>query len=394
MNTDTRARRSAVLDDAKRIVDRAVAEGRAFTAEETQVFNGKIDEAERLTRIVQADTARAPYLALLAPRADDLREIGARWIGSELRTLSPTSGSGQSIDPSAFARYVVGSLATQSTFLASGVNQITLGDGEGQSLTIPVVDLDASSAAYAAAGTLSASDPTISQTIATPKKLAALTAVSNEVLADGNPAALSALADSLVKSVSGLFDTYAYEGAGTANQITGLQSISGINEVSMGTNGASLTNLDPFADAIGEIIADGGAPSAIVVGARTYKALIKLKTLTSTSNAPLLTAGGSQAGVAQAAPLTLLGLPVFVNGHLSSAQTQGTASTAQSAFVYDASQIYAVFRRAQGASALISIERDASRLFNLDASEIRAILRADVVAPHPEAVCRIKGILA
>ena len=281
-----------------------------------------------------------------------------------------------------------------STFLASGVNQITLGDGEGQSLIIPTIDSDATAAAYAAAGTISASDPTISQTIATPKKLSALTAVSNEVFLDANPAALSALADSLVKSVSGLFDTYAYEGAGTASEITGLQSVSGINEVSMGTNGASLTNLDPFADAIGEIIADGGTPSAIVVGARTYKALIKLKTITSGGNQPLLTAGGSQAGVAQASPLTLLGLPVFVNGHLSSAQTQGTATTAQSAFVYDASQIHAVFRKASGANALVAIQRDSSRLFNLDASEIRATLRADVVVPHAEAVCRIKGILA
>lgn len=394
MSNETRAKRLAVLDDAKRIASRAQAEGRSFTSEEAERFNGKIEEADRLARAIEAETLRSPYLAALAPKATDGRDLAAHWISSELRTLVPGTASGQSIDPSAFARFVVGSLAAQSTFLASGVNTITLGDGEGQSLIIPTITADATAAALAAAGTPTASDPTISQTTATPKKLMALTAVSNEVFADANAAALTALADSLVKSVSGLFDTYAYEGSGSSNQITGLQSISGINEVSMGTNGASLSNLDPFADAIGEIIADGGTPSCFVVGARTYKALIKLKSLTSGANTPLLTAGGNQPGVAQAAPLTLLGLPLFVNGHLSSTQTQGTALTAQSAFCYDASQIHAVFRKAAGASALVSVERDASRLFNLDASEIRATLRADVVAPHPEAICRIKGILA
>jgi hypothetical protein len=55
--------------------------------------------------------------------------------------------------------------------------------------------------------------------------------------------------------------------------------------------------------------------------------------------------------------------------------------------VFDASQVYAVFRQDT------TIVLDRSRLFNTDQSELRAILRADLIVPNPLAVVRISKII-
>lgn len=39
------------------------------------------------------------------------------------------------------------------------------------------------------------------------------------------------------------------------------------------------------------------------------------------------------------------------------------------------------------------VERDSSRLFNSDQSELRAIMRADLAVPNPKAVVRVLGLI-
>jgi hypothetical protein len=56
--------------------------------------------------------------------------------------------------------------------------------------------------------------------------------------------------------------------------------------------------------------------------------------------------------------------------------------------VYEADQLVAVIRREA------AVEVDRIRPFNSDQSEMRAIMRADLVVPNPKAVVRISGILA
>jgi hypothetical protein len=132
-----------------------------------------------------------------------------------------------------------------------------------------------------------------------------------------------------------------------------------------------------------------------VVGVRTWKALLKIKTLTSTSNEPAILSGGTQAGVAGAVPLSIYGLPVFISGQLPTNETAGTATTAQSAYVYSGRDVHAVFRRSRRAvSTLVSVEQDSSAKFAEDSTQIRAVLRAAVAVPYAGAVCRITGILA
>ena len=389
----TSEKRAAALAKARTLTEAVQAEGRSFTAEESQRFDALMAEVRTATAIASANQARAEVYATATRKSDAL--AGGKWLANEIRTLVPNTGSGTAIDGTSYANFALETLALESTFLRSGVNQIVLGDGLGQSLTIPTITADTTTYNLAAGSAITASDPTIAATVATPQKFASLLSISNEVLFDANPAVFQSVSTSLVKSIATAFDLAAFTGSGTAPAITGLQNVSGIGTASMGTNGASLSNLDPFAEAIGSVVASGGTPSAIVVGARTYLAMLKLKSLTSGANMPLLLSGGGQDGAGAALPPSIYGVPLFVSGVLPTTETQGTATTAQSAYVYDASQVHAVFRRARGNSTgLVSLERDSSALFASDITQLRGVLRAAVAAPYGGAICRIKGILA
>ena len=378
--------RERSLRRAESLVESVAAEGRGLNSDEQARFNAYLDEANVSLDKMRADEARAPFSSIIAPRATLAH--GSEWL---TRALVPTTGSGTSIDPTNVANYVLDTLSLESTFLRSGVNQIVLRDGLGQSLTIPTTTVDATTYNLGAGTAITASDPTIGTTVATPRKYAALTAISNEVLYDAHPDVLAGVGRSLIKSVARAFDLEAYTGSGTAPAITGLANVANIGTVSMGTNGAALTNTDPFADAIGAIRAAGGNPSAIVVGTRTATALSKLK-VDSSSNLPLLVAGGTQAGVPQATPLSISGVAVYVSDTLPANETQGTATNCQSAFVYDGSQIHAVFRRRVENGTLVSLERDSSVGFTSDLTYLRAVLRATVAVPYAGAVCKIVGI--
>jgi HK97 family phage major capsid protein len=390
---NTSEKRAAALAKARTLTESVQAEGRAFTADEAQRFDGFMSEVRNASTAAAADQARAEVFATAKRTSDAL--AGGKWLANEIRTLVPNTGSGTAIDGTSYANFALETLALESTFLRSGVNQIVLGDGLGQSLTIPTITADTTTYNLGAGSAITASDPTIAATVATPQKFASLLSISNEVLFDANPAVFQSVSTSLVKSIATAFDLAAFTGSGTAPAITGLQNVSGAGSVSMGTNGAALSNLDPFAEAIGAVVAAGGKPGAIVVGARTYLSMLKLKSLVSGANMPLLLAGGGQDGAGAALPPSIYGVPLYVSGVLPTNETQGTATTAQSAYVYDPSQVHAIFRRARGNSTgLVSLERDSSALFASDITQLRGVLRAAVAAPYGGAICRIKGILA
>lgn len=81
------------------------------------------------------------------------------------------------------------------------------------------------------------------------------------------------------------------------------------------------------------------------------------------------------------------GLPaVFTTSQIGKVETAGTSSDTSSAYVYAPAQFWIVNRL----DAEILLDR--SRLFHQDQSELRAKLRADFMAPNPQACVRIKGI--
>jgi HK97 family phage major capsid protein len=313
---------------------------------------------------------------------DASARLRAQWGLTRALTGSGVTGGG-ALTPSDQQSFVFDFLAAQSVFLRSGVATMQT---DRDSVIIPHATADAASGWVAEAATISPTDPTADQITATPRKLAALTQMSNEVIADSNPSVLDWVASGLLRSLALKFDLGGFEGSGTPPEIRGLKNVSGISTVSMGTNGAIPTNLDPFADAIGALEAENATASAIVMHPRSWKTLIKVKEVSGSTKALLQ---DEQGGAPNAPRRSLYGVNVFLSSQLSVTETQGSSgAVASSAYVYDASQVVAVMR--QDART----ELDSSRLFNSDQSELRCTMRADVVVPNPEGVVRVLGILA
>jgi HK97 family phage major capsid protein len=267
-------------------------------------------------------------------------------------------------------------LRAGSVVLQSGVRVVTT---ERESIQWPKLSADVSPSWYEETDELVPGDPTFTTLSAVPRKLAHIVELSNEVIDDSDPSITDVLNAHLGVMLGLKLDYFLLEGSGTAPVIRGLKNVVGIQSVSMGTNGASLTSLDPIADAIGLLEASNATgPYVIVMPPRTKSVIRKLK---DQQDRPLM-----EANPTSDAPPSVFGARVFTTSQLSTTETQGTSSDASSIYVYAPGEI--VFVQRQDAT----IELDRSRLFNLDMSEMRAKLRADLIVPNPEAIVRIRGI--
>lgn len=291
----------------------------------------------------------------------------------ESRSLTTTSAA--AIAPPELSNFLFDRLRPASVALRAGIRVVTTGRDTVQ---WPKLVADMTPGWYQELQAITPTDPAFATLTATPRKLAALAQVSNEVVDDSDPAIIDVLTAHIATVLGLKLDLAAFEGSGTAPEIRGLKNIAGIQTTSMGANGGAVTSLDTFSDAIALLEAVNARAGAIIMAPRTWNTVRKLK---DTTSRPLLGDG------AQATAANILGVPVYVTGQLSVTETQGTATTASSIYVFDPGQIVLV-RRAD-----TSIELDRSRLFNQDASELRGTLRADLLAPNPAAVVRIVGVL-
>jgi len=349
-----------LLDDA------AAARGRAYRAEQAE-------QAKRAEQITASRRRAGVPLDLGGERST--ASLG-QWL---VRALAGGSGSGAPFAPTQQSTEVFQYLAANTVHGQMGVRIVTTSE---RAISFPNMTAGASVGWYAEGGTISATDPTASSLTATPKKCAGLTVVSNELIADSDPAILDAVAQDLIAQIGRKLDLGVFEGAGSSNEPTGLKNVSGINEISMATNGAAPTDLSKIADAIYELQADNANPTALVMHPRTLNTFRKLL---DGANRPLLVPTTDPgAGVAA----TMFGVPVYVTSQLSITETQGTSTDCSSIYVVEAPRIVVVMR------SDATVELDRSRLFNSDQSEIRVTMRADVLAPQPTAVCRIKGVRA
>jgi HK97 family phage major capsid protein len=261
------------------------AAGREFTAEERATderLNATIAEhdarmASALATLAQSDAAdesRAKFDRLLNSGQPTSEYRAGNWLANELRAITGSAGLGAAVTPPDLYDAVLDLLAPTSVLLASGVQTIRT---DRDSVAFPHLLTDAASAFVAAGATISNADPTGESLTATPQKVASLLAIHNEVILDSNPAILDTAARSLIRSIGLTFDLGAFEGNGTAPNIRGLKNIAGIQTVSMGANGATPTNLDPFADALGSLESqNANGAKAVVMHPRTWGVLAKV----------------------------------------------------------------------------------------------------------------------
>jgi HK97 family phage prohead protease len=290
----------------------------------------------------------------------------------EVRSLNTGTASARPITPTEQATYLWDKLRASAVMLAAGVP--VLGT-DRREITWPRITSDVAPDWYAEEEEIAAGDPGLGTLSAVPHKLAHRVEFSNEVLDDSEPDAADVVSSHLATMLALKLDYSMLYGNPTANadSIRGLRYVSGIQAISMGTNGAALTDYSVFIRAAGLLrAANVPGPYVAVLNPRTATELELLKEATGNNN---------QIERPEGVP------PFFQTTQVPVDETKGTATNATSAFVFAPGQLLLVRRQSA------TIELDRSRLFHKDMSEMRGKARADLLAPNPVAVVRVDGII-
>lgn len=349
----------------------------AIVPESTGGTTATIDPAPSVEdRAAEPVTERAGTLRVEDRAATPERTLEQR-VETAIRSVNPgearslNTTTAEAVAPEEQGQFLWDRLRPASVMLAAGVRVIPTGR---ESVVWPRLTADVNPTWVGEEDIIPAGDPAFGTLEAKPKKLAHRVELSNEVIDDSSPAIVDVLNVHLASMLALKLDASMLEGNPTTNpdSIRGLKYTAGIQTLSMGTNGAALTDYDAIIEAVGLLLAANvPGPYVAVAHPRTLTALALLKEET-----------GSNAALSAPA-----GVPALVpTAQLSVNETKGTATNATSAYVFAPAQVVLV-RRADA-----TIELDRSRLFDRDMSEMRAKLRADLIVPNPTAVVRIDGI--
>jgi HK97 family phage major capsid protein len=215
------------------------------------------------------------------------------------------------------------------------------------------------------------SDPVFGDMTMGAKSLAVRFVVSRELLED-TPNMDALLRSTMAAGFARGLDAAIFFGTGTSNQPLGLANTSGLQSVSMGTNGAALTGYSPFLDAMLALqTANEGKVDTIVLAPRTNRVI-----------AGLVDAQGQPLQP----PPVLAGVPILSTMGIPIDQTQGTAVNATSAFLGDFSQVLVGIRT----SLQITVLNE--RFAEYGQVGLIGWLRADVQVARPGALAKIIGI--
>ncbi|WP_017555214.1 phage major capsid protein [Mycobacteroides abscessus] len=261
----------------------------------------------------------------------------------------------------------VGALIVQPVEKASVAVQIaTVVHTGSHDFRIPIVTADATAAWTAEGSDIAASDAGVAEITVTPKKLAALSIISNELANDSSPAATELVGQSIARDLARKLDD-AFFGNTVANGPSGLESLTNYQLVNTAT--VPLTNIDAFSEAISKAENVGANVTAFVANASTVLALSKLKKQTG-SNEPLL-----QADPTLPTRRQILGVPLW--------SVPDTVIDTGVIWAVDSSRLFVVVR--QDADLVV----DSSRYFESDRLGIRTTMRIGFGYPHEQAIVRI-----
>lgn len=228
-------------------------------------------------------------------------------------------------------------------------------------IRFPMLTADPAVGWYAENTQISLTDPTNTELVVTPKKVAGLTQISNEAANDTNPAVAEQVGRSLGRSVAKKIDS-AFFGNTVTNGPDGLLSLVGVNVVDTGT--ITLVSLDPFHQAKADALADGAELTHFILAPDVALTLAKAKE-----------ESGSNKGLFESVSdgTTLAGVKVLVS----------TDVAAGNAWGLDSSQIFAVQRTGT------TITKSADAAFDYDAVQVRATARVSFGFANAAGVVRL-----
>jgi HK97 family phage major capsid protein len=272
-------------------------------------------------------------------------------------TINTTTGAGL-FTPEQVEALVIQPLQRQSVALQ--VSSVI--STNSHTTRFPIIAADPVSAWTAEGSEINVTDANVQELEVTPKKLAGLTIVTNELVDDSDPSALEVVGNGLVRDLQVRLDNAFFTGA-TANGPSGLESIS----YQLVNPGASYTNLDPFAEALSKAEQVGATITAWCAHPKTLLALQQIKVGTGFTS-PLLSTDPSSP-----TKRSIFGVPIYWSPGVDEGAVWGVPIL----------KAFVVIKT--GTSVVV----DRSAFFSSDRSAVRCTLRASFAFPHPAAIIRI-----
>ncbi|MGV0873494.1 phage major capsid protein [Mycolicibacterium sp. XJ879] len=228
----------------------------------------------------------------------------------------------------------------------------------------PVITGDPDTAWVPEGAEIPADDANVEELLVTPKKVAGLTVISNELANDSSPQATAVIGQRLVNSLRRRVDA-AFFANTTVNGPAGLGSIA---PTDVYAGAAGYGNIDPFLEAIAAAEGVGAQVTSFVTSPDSALDLAKLKKGTG-SNEPLL-----QPDPAKPAGRVIAGVPLVVS---PDAPNNGTVYAIPKALSF------VVLRED------VQVALDSSAFFTSDRVAVRVTMRVAFAWPHEAAVVRV-----
>lgn len=262
----------------------------------------------------------------------------------------------QAWTPEAYGKLIDTVIAEKSIAFQAGTKvSIT-----NESIRFPLLTADPAVGWYAENSQIALTDPTTTEIVVTPKKVAGLTQISNEAAEDSNPAVAEQVGRSLARSVAKKVDA-AFFANTTTNGPSGLLSLPGVNVVD---TGAAIANLDPFHQAKADALADGANLTVFILAPDVALELAQAKEGTGSNKSLFENVGDG---------VTLAGVRVLVS----------TDVPAGNAWGLDSSQVLLVQRTGT------TVTKSVDAAFDYDAVQVRATARVGFGFANPAGVVRL-----
>lgn len=306
--------------------------------------------------------------------SDFLRGVANMRTSPEVKNaLSTGTGSaGGFAVPSKLMPGILAALAPASSLMQAGAGIVMLEEG-ATSYTTAAVDTLPTAAWRAESGAVAESDPAFRSVVANPKSLSFMFKMSRELLADGQ-GLVEAINQAIAQSFAKALDYAGLRGTGAAPMPRGILNTSGIQSVTNGTNGLSLTSYANFfsaAQAIAE--ADGPMPTAAIMSPRS---LVKLGGLVDTTNQPLQV------------PKMLENVKLIATSQIPNNLTVGTSTDCSEIYIGDFSSLHFAMREAVSVQLLSELYAGTGEI------AFACHVRADVVLTYPQALAVVTGVKA
>jgi HK97 family phage major capsid protein len=235
------------------------------------------------------------------------------------------------------------------------------------------------------AGTITESQPTFAQISLIPKKVAAITRMSSEVMEDSNPSVMEAVMERLATDIALKVDSEIYNGTTTTGGYLGWRGSTTVSSVDVA--GAFLST-DNISDAIEKLQVENIEPTDLVINPKVLNELRKLKTTTAAgNNEPLLnltTFGSTPLGNGVVGKIW--GVNVVLTTQLSTFASTTTATHVLTDGVLLARRLCGIFARRR------EIQMNRFYVIENDDWKVQANLRAAFSINYEKSVCILKNI--